>query len=513
MINVQQISNYLARLQPDSAVQKYAALHKDDPYIMALALSEANRRKAAKTAQHLNAPEQPKVVDQAVASMASPMPEDVGIAQLPTGEMEYAAGGIVAFDEGGEVPRFNGETGSYLFPEGSLLGQFQRGQLSLPEGALLGTTERARQLQAQQIEEERRRQEIRNAAFRTAAAAQEAAATQTVLPTAATPASAAATGRSQPGPRTTPQPGPRPAPQAATAPAQQPGGIGDLQRLYGDIFAQQTYTDPAAARLTTLETKERTAAEAEKAALERDQARFAEAFKGREERLGKREAAIGEQKDINTGLAFLNAGLAVMSTPGGLATALGKGAQVGTAQFAAGLDKIRSAQEKLDEARDRMEELRLNRDEMNAKEIRAAESKIRQTGIDAEKRSIDGLRQAAGVTEARAKEIFGKTVQLQGTREEIAGRERAAQISAGAQLAVLRAVAADPKLQAVYGKGQGQAKIMDEFNDFMKANPQYLTNESAGLQAFLRIKGALSPLSGVGAAGTVSTQPTGPVLK
>jgi len=112
MINVQQISNYLARLQPDSAVQKYAALHKDDPYIMALALSEANRRKAAKTAQHLNAPEQPKVVDQAVASMAAPMPEDVGIAQLPTGEMEYAAGGIVAFDEGGEVPRFNGATGS-----------------------------------------------------------------------------------------------------------------------------------------------------------------------------------------------------------------------------------------------------------------------------------------------------------------------------------------------------------------------------------------------------------------
>ena len=87
------------------------------------------------------------------------------------------------------------------------------------------------------------------------------------------------------------------------------------------------------------------------------------------------------------------------------------------------------------------------------------------------------------------------------------------QITAGAQLGLLRAIANDPKLQSVYGKGQGQNKIMDEFNDFVKANPQYLTNESAALQAFLRTKGVLSSLGGAGAAGNVSNTPTGKVLQ
>ena len=45
MINVNQITSYLAKLQPDAALQRYAMMHKDDPYIMSLALAESNRRK------------------------------------------------------------------------------------------------------------------------------------------------------------------------------------------------------------------------------------------------------------------------------------------------------------------------------------------------------------------------------------------------------------------------------------------------------------------------------------
>jgi len=51
---------------------------------------------------------------------AEPLPEDVGIAQLPANNLQGiatgAAGGIVAFDEGGEVPRFNGTAGSFVGP-------------------------------------------------------------------------------------------------------------------------------------------------------------------------------------------------------------------------------------------------------------------------------------------------------------------------------------------------------------------------------------------------------------
>jgi hypothetical protein len=172
-----------------------------------------------------------------------------------------------------------------------------------------------------------------------------------------------------------------------------------------------------------LEKKERAAAEEEKATILRDQAKFDDAYKGREKRLSDRELDIGKQKDTNTGLALLNAGLSIMSTPGGLATAIGKGAQVGTAQFAAGLDKIRSAQERLDDARDKMDDLKLNRAEMSAKDIRAAEKTIRNVGIDAEKRGIDGLRMAADVNRKTAADMFKATVDVGVNRERIASTE------------------------------------------------------------------------------------------
>lgn len=110
MINVNQITSQLAKM-PDQALQQYAAMHKNDPYTMALALAESNRRKELRAGAHMNPGQQPKVVDQEIAQMSPPaeqaLPEDVGIAQLPTENIQgMAGGGIVAFEEGGEVPRY-----------------------------------------------------------------------------------------------------------------------------------------------------------------------------------------------------------------------------------------------------------------------------------------------------------------------------------------------------------------------------------------------------------------------
>ena len=119
-LNVEQITNRLAQM-PDQALQKYAAMNKNDPYIVALAVSESNRRKqmrqAAQGAQ--GQMPQPKVVDAAVQGMAQPMPEDTGIARLPAGNMNFAGGGIVAFADGGEVERYNGNTRSLIPPSAS----------------------------------------------------------------------------------------------------------------------------------------------------------------------------------------------------------------------------------------------------------------------------------------------------------------------------------------------------------------------------------------------------------
>jgi len=135
MINVNQITAQMARMS-DQALQQFAAMHKADPYTLSLALSESNRRKEMRQGAQMGQQQpQPKVVDQEIAQMGPQMtpqqgmpqgmppqqlPENVGIGQLPAPNMKgMAEGGIVAFDEGGEVPGYAGGvfTGSDPFDD------------------------------------------------------------------------------------------------------------------------------------------------------------------------------------------------------------------------------------------------------------------------------------------------------------------------------------------------------------------------------------------------------------
>jgi hypothetical protein len=121
MLNVQNLTNTLSRMElPD--LQKYAAMHKNDPYVVSLALSIANQKKQMMVgkAGQAGMPPRPKVVDQQIAQMVAPppqqmaaapqqqmLPEDVGIGQLPAQNMQnMAEGGIVAFEDGGDVPGY-----------------------------------------------------------------------------------------------------------------------------------------------------------------------------------------------------------------------------------------------------------------------------------------------------------------------------------------------------------------------------------------------------------------------
>jgi hypothetical protein len=109
MLNVNQITSQLAKM-PDNALQQYATMHKADPYMLALTIAESNRRKEMRSAAQgaQGAMPQPKVADQAIAGMSpQQLPENVGIGALPADNMKgMATGGIVAFEEGGQVPRF-----------------------------------------------------------------------------------------------------------------------------------------------------------------------------------------------------------------------------------------------------------------------------------------------------------------------------------------------------------------------------------------------------------------------
>jgi hypothetical protein len=101
--DVNLITKTLAGLRPDSALQQYAMLHKNNPYIVSLAKSESDRRKALRMAAQGQVGQQPTVVDQDIAGMAQQqLPENQGIAQLPTPNVQHMAdGGIAGYDDGG----------------------------------------------------------------------------------------------------------------------------------------------------------------------------------------------------------------------------------------------------------------------------------------------------------------------------------------------------------------------------------------------------------------------------
>jgi len=126
------ISDSLA-MMPDPALQQFAQMHKQDPYMVSLALSESNRRKKMRMAAQgqAGAMPQPKVVDAAIQSMApapapAPMvaqtqlPENQGIGALPAPNMRTLAdGGIAGYEDDEEGMATGGMGGMFNFAQQS----------------------------------------------------------------------------------------------------------------------------------------------------------------------------------------------------------------------------------------------------------------------------------------------------------------------------------------------------------------------------------------------------------
>lgn len=97
------------RMMDDRALQQYAAMHKNDPYVFPLAFQESqNRQKIRMSGQaQMAGQEQPKVADAALMAMT---PEAQGISGLPAPNMQSMAdGGIAGYGDGDDVPRRTGD--------------------------------------------------------------------------------------------------------------------------------------------------------------------------------------------------------------------------------------------------------------------------------------------------------------------------------------------------------------------------------------------------------------------
>ena len=393
MINVNQITAQLARM-PDQALQQYASMHKNDPYTVSLALAESNRRKDMRTAaQGQQGGEQPKVVDQGIAGMMAPapqpqmvqaqeqgMPEDSGIAQLPADNLKgMAGGGIVAFSGADESlvtdPQFGGATPEAFLPVPSAARN--QAEVAAIVQALRARGETVGLPQILAIQEGR---------LSAPAGARTAVTPPVVAPSAA--------------PVVSPVAAPAPAPGASGPRAPATPEIGFAERFKAAMGTAPDFEAKRAASLATEKAGEETGL----AKLKTDQeSEIASMFKGREERVGKREGELEKSKESNKGMAFLEAGLAMMQSRGRGLAGIAEGAAVGTKQYASGIKDIRAAQEKLDDARDRMEELRQNQSSMNKRDVRIAEKGIRDIVNRGNEKQLDAAEKLYGIKREDAK--------------------------------------------------------------------------------------------------------------
>jgi hypothetical protein len=256
------------------------------------------------------------------------------------------------------------------------------------------------------------------------------------------------------------------------------------------------------------------AAESNERELEKEIAARGKAGEGREARINKREAGMAAQKSELQGLALLEAGLAIMSTPGKLAEAVGKGAQAGLRTYGAGVKDLRAAQEKLDEARDQLDELRRNEANMTAKERREARQGIKAAEVKSKELGLQAAEKMHGFKRADATAVFSADTQSRLTDKEIQGRKEAAQIAAGPGYERNKLLAAsqgqEAKVRAEYGKLQ--AKVMGELSkdqDYLLAPEakKQLMQTTALRQALMNNPFLSSYASGIG----FSSAPTGKV--
>lgn len=439
MMNVQQTIARLRSLSPEQLRQQ-AQIVKNDSMLLPLVLGEDARRKKIDIATKGQMGRQPTVVDQRLAQMdagqAQAMPEDVGIGALPAPNMQgMAEGGIVAFGDGGDVQRFQTggipRVGSHGFAS-IIPDKTGYEGMGIMEFLQAFGTDMLNKLPTEDKERLKQNQAKKEAAgvvdmsaYRPRPNMEQGQADilyekSGLLPRAPVvipPVDTGVVGTQTPAPSNKPPPaaGPRPAPASGNKPPVAPVApvapivpvvpvvpeqdyltqLDDARKKRGDVvdpYAEKTK------KLTDTQARAEIAAVNEKKLEQK--AELKEMFKGKEERIGKREAELLKSKDTNTGMAFLEAGLAMMQARGPGLAGIAQGAGVGLKQYAAGIDKIKSAQEKLDDARDRMEELRQNRESMNKSEIRNDEKGIRAIIYQGERDLLAGAKDATGVSNA-----------------------------------------------------------------------------------------------------------------
>ena len=447
--NSEKITSQIATL-PDAALKQMAMMHKNDPYVLPLIISEDGRRKQMRQAAQaqMAAMPQPKVNDAAVAQMGQ-LPEAQGIGALPAPNMQgMADGGIAGYgDDANEGVGMDG-----MAMGGSMFDYAQRSEpvLRMAGGGmpkysgqgeqLVRTTDGGKSWWLDVPSASRGKPSpaasLANQKF---GSKEEAiAAFDSVTGGGGAPAATPAPGLILPygqsratnvlGNAPPAPPAPPPAPPPA---AQQ--GLGSIAPSTKVLTPEQAkeqagdFADYGEARtaLTKLQTDQESTNARLRTTLA-DNLPKTPAMEGLEKLLDKQDAATGGEKDKAAGLALLSAGLAIAGGSSRFALQNLKEAIPAVAQYSDALKDIKKMERENMKMRGEIEQARRAEGRDDTKLKLQLEEKIADRQDNINKLGVELTSKIAGTNADVATKLWS-------TSFEAANREKVAGISANAQ--------------------------------------------------------------------------------
>ena len=405
-------------------------------------------------------PPQPSVKDQMEQDITM-LPENTGIGQLPAPNMEqmadggiagYADGGIVAFAGGDLVNAFAPPTGDAESQRTLALMRESVGRSEQEEAA------RRQQLAAfkQQIMDKVARNEPLTYA-------EQALLSRSKMPAAApvvadAPVAEGYKGEGMAGTRVPTFPAstnkavvdtgaavPKSKSKSSTSADTNKAGLGQLAdrqaAVTGDTSLSGAYTmakgmgaEEEAANQKALkgfETESIKALEDQRVAREAGRP-TGKPYESLEKSLGKEAEAATGKEEKNLKMAIINAGLAMLGGKSQYAMQnIAEGAQVGTKQYQAGIDKLETAAKDREKMGAMIEESRRAEARGDWKDKADYDQKIMEAKLGFKKNSIDAIAKLTGENKKNATEIWKQQSDLVKSDKEMASRERIA----GAQVA------------------------------------------------------------------------------
>jgi len=401
MIDINAMRAMVNKMGPDEAgmekLRQFARQYHDNSIAMSLVssrLTDIQRAKQIEAAKRIPA-EPNTIIDQVAQSI--PM-EESGIAALPVNNMAMAAnGGIVGYsgkddeqlvDEGGGSDEVYDPAGNVSSSGGSdfSVKSFLE-KLGIGNAKNRATLDdiadfKLRQAAGKLTDDEKRKLGMPVAAKPTEGERQ----TNSTRPGVVQPVVVNREPAAAPAARLAP------AMNLAAAPTTQ--GVIDQFKAFQDSIGAPSYSSITAEqeKVNALAKK---AAEDSKAATENYYAKRGDAFKGKDERLAAREAALEKTKSSIEGMAWIQAGLETMGTSGSLAQAISAGGKKGMESYGSGIKNYTDSKERLDDARDKLDDLRTNYKDMSEKEIMAATRDINTVVVNGSQAMVTLLREQA----------------------------------------------------------------------------------------------------------------------